>query len=875
MKKMLQAEHFRICGANVRLESGRSLLAIDRLEIAPGEWVHVAGPNGSGKSTLAKLIAGVAWAAAGGGAVIAGTVSRGFAGNRPLPYVTQDPEAAIAGSTPWEDLALTLEARGIGGEEALSEIERLLRLCRLWERRDVPVEHLSGGQKQMLAAAGCIASGASLLVFDEAASMLDSAGRAEVLSGARRLREAGTAIVWISHAAEDIARGDRVVGLLDGSMIYDGPAELFFLPADGALSPCERLGCEAPHAVRTALALKARGVPLEPLPLSPEELARELAALGEDMPGGDSSEAPERVLAAIGDGGPADPAVDEGMNESAGSLAEDWRIEGLSVYGEGGTAVLRHVSAVFRGGRITAVVGPNGAGKTTLLETMAGLRRPDEGGVTLGGVPVWRGRRPRRDRLLRFGLMMQRSESAWFADTVRGELLYAMRPYAVPADGRTARAEAALKQTGLQPAVMDCAPWTLSGGEQRRLAWACLHAAGAPWLLLDEPTAGLDAEGAAALRARLKAHRAAGGGVVLATHDLDALWPLIDDIVVVAGGEIREAAPAAAWARAVLEGGSVMPPEALPQALRTAAALRAAGIGPGMAAAAASAAPAGPSGGASGPDTGGDAAGEPAEARPAASASLRKPANALERRLARLDPRALWAAYWLAAAGVLAMDGPADTAAGLAVAAALVLPVRRLLRPYRGVVVYYLAFTAALALLAGARFTPAAAWDAGAALDTACLMTRLLAVMLLGMPLLALITSYRLQQAVERLLAAVRLPQRTVWAVGLSVSLLFRFIPLMAAEWSRFARIGVARGKHPAPPGRVPVRAMPAVLVPFLLAMLQTADRVAVSLTLRGFDGGRRAAGRALPIRFTRRDAALVIAAAAVFALLRLIDGAL
>jgi ABC-type cobalt transport system, permease component CbiQ and related transporters len=221
------------------------------------------------------------------------------------------------------------------------------------------------------------------------------------------------------------------------------------------------------------------------------------------------------------------------------------------------------------------------------------------------------------------------------------------------------------------------------------------------------------------------------------------------------------------------------------------------------------------------------------------------------------------------------MDGPADTAAGLAAAAALVWPVRRLLRPYRGVIVYYLALTAALALIAGTRFTPAFSWDSGAALNTAWLMLRLLAVMLLGMPLLALITPYRLQQAVERLLAALRLPQRNVWAVGLSVSLLFRFIPLMAAEWNRFARIGVARGKHPVPPGRIPVRALPAVLVPFLLAMLQTADRVAVSLTLRGFDSGRRAAERARPIRFTRRDAAFIAGSAAVFALLRLIDMAL
>jgi len=157
-------------------------------------------------------------------------------------------------------------------------------------------------------------------------------------------------------------------------------------------------------------------------------------------------------------------------------------------------------------------------------------------------------------------------------------------------------------------------------------------------------------------------------------------------------------------------------------------------------------------------------------------------------------------------------------------------------------------------------------------MHTLRLMLRLLAVMLLGLPLLALITPYRLQQAVERLLSALRLPGRAVRSAGLAVSLLFRFIPLMAAEWDRFARIAVARGKYAAPPGRVPVRAVPAALAPFLLAMLQTADRLSLALTLRGFGGEGRTAERAMPIRFTRHDAALVAAAAAVFALLRLAD---
>jgi len=866
MKKMARAEPFRICGGSVEAEGGRTLLRVDRLEIAPGEWVHVAGPNGSGKSTLAKLIAGLI-PSAGTGTTFRGGISRGFAGDRPIPFVTQDPEAAIAGSTPWEDLALTLEARGIGGEEALREIARLLRLCRLWERRFMPVERLSGGQKQLLAAAGCLASGAPLLVFDEAASMLDAAGRALVLEGARRMRAAGAAVVWITHSAEDIDREDRVLGLKDGQIVFDGPAEAFFLAKDGGPSPCERIGCGVPHAVRTALALRRFGLGFEPLPLKPEELARAIAALG-DLP-----EEAERFLAEVAgegarpEGGGACP--ERGGAPPADGSPGDWRIDGLTVRLDGGAAALRGVSAVFRAGRITAVVGPNGAGKTTLLETMAGLRRPSEGGVTLGGVPVWAGGRPRRDRLLLFGFAMQRSESAWFRDTARGELYDSMRPYGVPAGEREGRAKAALARAGLtDEAALDLAPWTLSGGEQRRLARACLEAAGAPWLILDEPTAGLDAAGADALRTWLAAHRAAGGGAIVATHDLDALWPVIDDVVVLAGGTIREAAPKAVWARTVLEGGSIVPPDALPQALRTAAALRAAAVPRGEAASAGAASPAGASARTREPAPDDEAAATAPAPHPD-SAGRGKPEAALERCLAELDPRALWAAYLLTAAGVLAADGPADTAAGLAVAAALILPVRRLLRPYRGAIVWYLAFTAALVLVSGAF-----ARDAGAARDTALTMLRLLAVMLLGMPLLALIAPYRLRQAAERLLSAVRLPVRTVRATGLAVSLLFRFIPLMSAEWGRFARIAVARGKHPVPPGRVPLRAMPAALAPFLLAMLQTAERVAVSLALRGFGGGERPAAPALPIRFTRRDAALVAGAAALFALLRFVDAA-
>src|SRR5690606_4171562 len=110
-------------------------------------------------------------------------------------------------------------------------------------------------------------------------------------------------------------------------------------------------------------------------------------------------------------------------------------------------------------------------------ETMAGLRQPAAGSIIVDGLPLWKGGRPQRDALLRFGIAMQRSEAQWFARTAREELLYAMQPYGLPAEEREGRLAAAWAASGLPAGETERRPaWSLSGGEQRRLAWACLAA---------------------------------------------------------------------------------------------------------------------------------------------------------------------------------------------------------------------------------------------------------------------------------------------------------------------------------------------------------------------------------------------------------------
>lgn len=307
-------------------DDGRKTRLLENVSIQlnQGEWVGLVGPNGSGKSTLAMLLAGHPQAAAGGAALFDGSMDRGFAGTEPLPFVTQDPDAAIVGSTPWEDVLLGLEQRAEAGKAASIVIraEEILRGCGLWDVRHRPVETLSGGQRQLLAAAGCSAFGAPLLVFDEAGAMLDAASRAEVLGGARAIWRSGATVVWISHRLEELEAGDRIIALQQGCVAFDGTAESFFEPESGCGMPvvayaaeleggkptgaygaksevgkpegmcaaaseggktkelyvappegdrrsaCERLGYRPPFAVETALALREMGYRLEPLPFS-------------------------------------------------------------------------------------------------------------------------------------------------------------------------------------------------------------------------------------------------------------------------------------------------------------------------------------------------------------------------------------------------------------------------------------------------------------------------------------------------------------------------------------------------------------------------------------------------------------------------------
>lgn len=240
------------------------------------------------------------------------------------------------------------------------------------------------------------------------------------------------------------------------------------------------------------------------------------------------------------------------------------------------SVALSDVSLTLEVGQLVVVLGSTGAGKTTLLRAAAGLLALSRGTVDVDGRPA-SGARARRGAV---GLVFQRPEAQFFSLTVEEDCAFGPRNLGRrPADALD-DARGALAAVGLDPDVFGPRePWSLSGGEARRAALAGVLAMRPRYLLLDEPTAGLDAAGRDAVCVAVERARA-DAGVLVVTHDADVFLGGADRVLVLRDGRtafsgdvpaLLDALPALA------EAGDVDPPE-IPRALMLA---RRRGFAPG------------------------------------------------------------------------------------------------------------------------------------------------------------------------------------------------------------------------------------------------------------------------------------------------------
>ncbi|MDE5055871.1 energy-coupling factor ABC transporter ATP-binding protein [Niallia taxi] len=243
-------------------------------QIKEGEWVAIVGHNGSGKSTLAKLLNGLYFTKEGSiriGDIVISEETVWDARKR-VGMVFQNPDNQFVGTTVKDDVAFGLENNAIPREEMHKRVEASLEKVNMLSFLDQEPHHLSGGQKQRVAIAGVIALKPSIIVLDEATSMLDPQGRQEVLDLIKELKQENMTVISITHDLDEAARADRIIIMNKGQVYQEGkPSEIFQLEKE-----LIEIGLDIPFAIRLRSGLDAQGIQVDKITLTEEELVTEL-----------------------------------------------------------------------------------------------------------------------------------------------------------------------------------------------------------------------------------------------------------------------------------------------------------------------------------------------------------------------------------------------------------------------------------------------------------------------------------------------------------------------------------------------------------------------------------------------------------------------
>ena len=212
--------------------SERPALSGISFELRRGEYVGVVGPNGGGKSTLVRLLNGLLRPDSGRVRVSGhDPATEPFEVRRHLGVLFQNPENGLVAPFVEDDVAFGLENLGVPREEMRERVAGAIRAVGLegYERREPHT--LSGGEKQRVALAGLLAVEPEILVLDEPTSMLDAAGRGEILERLEALRAEKT-VLHVTHHLEELINADRILVFNGGELVADESPERLFSDAD-------------------------------------------------------------------------------------------------------------------------------------------------------------------------------------------------------------------------------------------------------------------------------------------------------------------------------------------------------------------------------------------------------------------------------------------------------------------------------------------------------------------------------------------------------------------------------------------------------------------------------------------------------------------
>jgi len=249
------------------------------LSIEKGEFVAVLGPNGCGKTTLSKHLNALLIPREGTvqiDGLLTKDVSNLWKIRQKVGYVFQNPENQIVASLVEEDVAFGPENLGLDPSEIKERIQKSLEFVGMLEFARWEPHFLSAGQQQRVAIASVLAMEPEVMVLDEPTSMLDYAGRKEVLDIICKLnKEKSVTVVFITSFVEEAIRADRAVIMQNGKIFEQGyPKEILSNPTE-----LRELGINPLPINELAVSLSRSGLDISPSMLTIQEMVKSLCSL--------------------------------------------------------------------------------------------------------------------------------------------------------------------------------------------------------------------------------------------------------------------------------------------------------------------------------------------------------------------------------------------------------------------------------------------------------------------------------------------------------------------------------------------------------------------------------------------------------------------
>lgn len=200
---------------------------------------------------------------------------------------------------------------------------------------------------------------------------------------------------------------------------------------------------------------------------------------------------------------------------------------------------LKNVNLCLESNLIHGVIGPIGSGKSTLLELMNGITKPTTGEIAVGKYDLHKKNFNFNKFRYDVGLVYQFPEKQFFCNTVGEEVAFSEKLFEPKNKNIKNKVIKVLKMVGLDETYMNRSPFSLNGGEKRRVAIASVLISNPKLLIMDEPTIGLDNNSKKRLMKLLCTLKTKfSKTIIIVTHDVDMLYEIVDNVVVLNKGEV-------------------------------------------------------------------------------------------------------------------------------------------------------------------------------------------------------------------------------------------------------------------------------------------------------------------------------------------------